>query len=118
MSFLKYLLASTLGFFLAFFVLFLIGMIIVISSQSETEPYIRNGTVLNISLSGTIPERREDDPFAELITGEIHDATLNNLVENLKKAAVDERIEGIWLEINMLSTPWSTLEEIRNALLD
>lgn len=118
MSFLKNLLASTLGFFLAFFLLILIGMFAVMSSQTESEPHIREGSVLNISLTGAIPERLDDDPFAELFRGQVINATLDNLRENFKKAAVDHRIEGVWLEINMLSTPWSTLEEIRNLILD
>ncbi|MEX1121636.1 MAG: signal peptide peptidase SppA [Balneolales bacterium] len=118
MSFLKNLLASMLGFFLAFILLFLVGMLVLASSQRETEPHIRDGSVLNISLSGTIPERRDDDPFAELFQNKKQNATLTNLRENITKATVDHRIEGIWLEINMLATPWATLEEIRRLLLD
>ncbi|MEX0772605.1 MAG: signal peptide peptidase SppA [Balneolales bacterium] len=118
MSFLKNLLASTLGFFLAFILLFLMGLIIIVSSQREPEPHIREGSVLNIPLSGSIPERKDDDPFADLFVDQRQDATLDNLRENFKKAAVDHRIEGVWLEINMLTTPWSTLGEIRNLILD
>ena len=118
MSFIKNLLASILGFFIAFFLIFFIIMIVVISSQSEAEPHIRDGSVLNITMTGIIPERKAEDPFAELFMGQTEKSNLANITENLKKAAVDHRIEGVWLEINMLSTPWSTLEEIRKAILD
>ncbi|MEX0684716.1 MAG: signal peptide peptidase SppA [Balneolales bacterium] len=118
MSFFKNLLASMLGFFIAFFLLFLIVMFVAISAQSETEPHIREGSVLNISLTGLIPERPAEDPFSELFMGKPDASALSTLSENFNKAASDHRIDGIWLEINMLSTPWATLEEIHKAILD
>lgn len=117
MKFLKTLLASTLGVFLAFFLLFIIGLIIVASSQSESEPYIRDGSVLHIELSGQLPERTTQDPFAELFDPGGQPASLWSIRTNLKKAAADDRIEGVWLDMSAMTTSWSGLYNLREELV-
>lgn len=117
MKFLKTLLASTLGVFLAFFILFLLTLIIVSSSQRETEPFVRDGAVLHIKLNGAISERTAQDPFAEIFNpAGTRPTSLTELRSNLRKAAADSRISGVWLDLNAISAPWSRLYEIRREL--
>jgi len=117
MKFFKTFLASTLGTLLAIFILFIIGFIMIISSSKEPEPYIRDNTVLKLNISGNIPGRTIINPFDEFIRKKIGDhVSLESLKKNLKKAAVDDHIKGVWLNINFVSAPWSTLQEANTIL--
>ncbi len=118
MGFLKTFLATLLAIMASLFFLFIIGVIMVVSSQRETEPYIRSGSVLEIKLGNTLPERPPQDPFSLLFSDPRHQpVTLSGLKENLEKAAVDDRIEGLWLKMNNISAPWPTLIALRNEML-
>jgi protease-4 len=43
---------------------------------------------------------------------------LNHLLEDLKKAAKDKKIKGIYLELSTIPAGMASVEEIRNAILD
>lgn len=116
MKFLRTLLASTLGVFFALFIIFMILVIMVASSQRESEPYVRDGSVLHIELMGSIAERTSDDPFAELFDSGLKPVSLWALRSNLRKAAADDRIEGIWLDLSSVSTSWARLYDLHDAL--
>ncbi len=116
MQFIKTLLASTLGVFLAFFILFLVTLIMVASSQRESEPFVRDGSVLHIELGGVLAERTSPDPFAEIFATGQRPTSLTEVRNNLRKAAADDRISGVWLDMNALSAPWSRLHELHSEL--
>lgn len=117
MKFFRTMLASMLGFILAFVLLFLVVLISVLSSQRETEPYIRDGSVLKINLQGPLPERATEDPFEMLFMDqEKKPVNMRSLHNNLRKAAADDRIAGIKLNVNFMGTSWSQLEEAREML--
>jgi len=117
MSFFKTLLATVIGFFLAWILLFLLMIGIVASSSSETEPFIRNGTVLRIQLNGPVGERRVEDPFMEAFdSGSASRLTMDTFRSNLRKAKNDTRIAGIWLDLGNLSASWTHLAEMRTLL--
>lgn len=111
MKFFKTFLASVLGTFVALFLLFLIFFVAIISSSSETEPYIRSNTVLKFELIGDIPARATIDPFEELITGSASvPVSLENLKNNLEKAAADENISAVWVKTNFVNASWANLQ--------
>ncbi len=111
MKFFKTFLASVLGTFVALFLLFLLFFVALISSSSETEPYIRSNTVLKFELSGDIPARASADPFEELISGSANiPVSLENLKNNLEKAAADENISAVWVETNFIGASWANLQ--------
>lgn len=111
MQFLKTFLASILGTMTAIFILLLIGFGIVVSSSSEPEPYVRSNTVLSFTLSGDIPARTLSDPFEELLNPSAGSKlSLQSLKGNLRKAAADDNIEGIWIKTNFVSASWANLE--------
>lgn len=117
MQFLRTMLASTLGVMLAFLIVFLIVFISLLTAQRDPEPYVHDGTVLKMDLSGDIPERQAEDPFQQLFSPELQkQATLKNITENLEKAAVDERIEGVWLDLGMVGASWARVEEVREHI--
>lgn len=116
MNFFKTLLASVLGTFFALFLLFLLFAVILVSSSTQPEPHIRANTVLTVDLGGTIPVRTLHDPLQELISGEPGRISLEMLKRNLEKAASDDRIAGVRLNIHRLTTSWATLESARGMI--
>jgi len=111
MKFFKTFLASVLGTFVALFLLFLVFIIALFSSSSETEPYIRTNSVLKFDLMGDIPARASVDPFDELISGGANvPVSLETLKNNLEKAAVDENISAVWVETNFVNASWANMQ--------
>ena len=114
--------ASLLGFFIGIFILFLIfaGIIAAAVSFGEGETQVKDKTVLHMSLDQAIPDRAPNNPFANYSAGNFEANTtigLDEILETLKKAAKDDRVEGIYLELSTIPAYMATIEEIRNALL-
>jgi protease IV len=110
MQFFKTFLASVLGTLIAIFLLFLILFAVLVSSSTETEPFIRANTVLTLSLSGDIPQRPSDDPFEELFNPDSRPVSLLGLRNNLRKAAADDNIGAVWVKTNHVTASWGNLE--------
>ncbi|MDR9364139.1 MAG: signal peptide peptidase SppA [Balneolaceae bacterium] len=117
MQFFKTFLASVLGTLIALLIIFLIFFGILASSSSQPEPYIRSNTVLKVNLSGSIPMRVAYDPFQELFNPQMMNrVSVIGLKENLKKAAADDKIPGIWIEANNVTATWANLETVYQDL--
>lgn len=117
LDFIKNVLASFVGIFLAGFFLFFLMFIIFVSTSKDPEPFVRDNSVLSVKLSGTIAERASNDPFAEIFsTPNPASATLQNFEQNLRKAAVDNKIQGVLIEIDFLASPWPILQQMRRAI--
>jgi protease IV len=111
MQFFKTFLASLLGTILAILLLILILFATLISSSTETEPYIRSNTVLTVNLTGELPARAPDDPFEELFNPRAGEkVNLQSLRNNLRKAAAHDNVEAVWVKTNMVTAPWANLE--------
>ncbi|MDX1636820.1 MAG: signal peptide peptidase SppA [Balneolaceae bacterium] len=117
MKFFQTLVASTLGFLIAVFILFVIFFITLSSSTQQPEPYVRDNSVLTIKLQGALPAQQTRNPFDELLTpGQGPGVTLESLRENLKKAATHDKIRGLWLEIDFVSGGWANLQEAHRLI--
>ncbi len=117
MKFFKTFLASILGTLTALFLIITIGFIILMSSSEEPEPYIRDNTVLKLDISGEFPIRSNQNPFDEIFNPEkAKQVSLESLKSNLEKAATDENITGVWLNIDFVNSSWATLQEAHAAL--
>jgi protease-4 len=121
-SFLKYLFASVLGFFLSIFlvILIFIGIVSAIVSYSENEVIqVDKNTVLFIDFKEAINDRTPTiglmDVFALKPNNKIG---LNDILKNLAKAKKDPNIEGIFMELTHVQAGISTLDEIREAMAD
>ncbi|MFT3713108.1 MAG: signal peptide peptidase SppA [Archangium sp.] len=76
---------------------------------------IDDKSVLRMKLGGPIPEYVRQTGFDELFGGA--PVTVRQHVFNLEKAAKDERIKGVLLELGPLEgTGWAKVEELRDAL--
>lgn len=124
-SFWKIMLASMVGFILAslliiFVTLGSIGSLI--SKASKPEPVkVKEESVLTIDLSLPIPDRTPQNPFATFnfdpydmkkIVG------LNDILKGLERAEKDDNIEGVYLDLSVVTSGMATLQEIRDALAD
>jgi len=84
-------------------------------SFRESPPVVAQNSVLELQLSGDIPERSPVEvPFGAL--AERPAATVAGVWMTLRKAAVDTRIKAIVLEPASLSVGWGKLEEFRADL--
>lgn len=117
MKFFKTFLAALLAFFAGIVLLFVFFLIGIASSSSEPEPYVRKNTVLTLKMSGALPDRASTDPVEELLSGgKKTPVTLESLKRNLEKAAADDRIAGIWMDMEFVGASWANLEQA-HALL-
>ncbi|MEX0968772.1 MAG: signal peptide peptidase SppA [Bacteroidia bacterium] len=127
-DFFKYVLATIVGLILSQIILSLLFMIfigIIIASASfgdkSDEADIKSNSILHLKLDFPIVERTSDDPFQQLafILGDREKPlSLKDITDNIRQAADDDRIKGIYLDLSFFSGRNATLEEVRNALLD
>lgn len=124
-SFLKYTLATIVGFFIVNILLFflLIGIIGAISTLSDQPVELKPNSILVISLDGEISDRTTENPFENIDFLSMTPKKaygLNKILESIKKAATDDNIKGIYLNLTEIQGNFgalATTEEIRNALL-
>lgn len=94
----------------------LIGVAVLVAALRNTEPPIAQNSVLNLRVSGMLPDYVPEDPLLKLLGST--DQSLSNLVEQFRKAKVDNRIKAIVLQIEMSGAGWGKAEEIRDAITD
>jgi protease-4 len=87
---------------------------------SEEKTVVENNSVLHLNLDAQISELQKDDPFENLpIVGQSTPTIgLLQLKEAIDHAKTDDNIKGIYLEVSYPMTGFSTLEEIRQSLID
>ncbi|RLD31691.1 MAG: signal peptide peptidase SppA, partial [Bacteroidetes bacterium] len=122
-DFFKFMLASMLGFILVIVIVFFISLGLIIGLMSFVEQkdvVVKENTVLRIDFKNPIPERTpKHNIFAGLTSGSFKTILgLNDILRNISDAKADDRVKGIILNLNIVPSGISTLEEIRVALLD
>ena len=110
-SFLKYLAVLLSGFFILFLFLF-----VLIAILSTREVIVEDNSFLHMRLSGAIPEYIAPDPFEELL-GKPLEMDMNKIRDNLEKAATDERINGVILDINFLRIGLAKINELHEMII-
>jgi protease-4 len=122
-SFFKTVLATFVALIIASLVVFLIavGIISVVASSSESNTSIKSNSIFQLSLSGEVVERAEDNPFNTLLgvyTDKDVSMGLNDILTAIHKAKTNENIKGIYIKAGALLAAPATLREIRQALID
>lgn len=119
-QFFKFLLASFLGSALLLIVLFFLGFGTLLNSTTNTAN-IRPNSLLYMDLNYNIPDRTCEDNITNTLRGfnsESNDMSgMNDIISNIKAAAKDPNISGIFLELSSIGTSTANIEEIRNELL-
>ena len=96
-------------------ILFVFLVFIVIWGVSDTSPTVKSKSTLIINFSGDIPEYRAADEFP-IGTGSA--LSLKTILDDIDKAKVDDRIEGILLRVNSNFMGWAKIDEVKNKLAD
>lgn len=125
-SFLASLLGSAVSFFVVGFILIFVFVGVLTSSfadafsgMKDKDTKVKDNSVLHFKIDGPFVERGMDrDMEIDLpIFGSPAGVGLNTIIETLDKAAQDERIEGVFLEIGMAGGAPSTLQDVRDAIV-
>lgn len=120
-QFFKFMFASMLGTFLLCVIITLISVGIIaaiVVSATNDETTISKNTVLRMTLSKNIVDRSSKTKFVMGFAGPDKSTGLNDILDNLKKAKKDDNIAGIYLDLSDIPAGISTLDEIRDALID
>ncbi len=100
---------TVLGFFI------LVG--IASSLASKDKPDIPDKSVLVVDLAQTFPDRRAENPFAQL-AGQAEAPSLYDVVRLIRHAKDDGHIRGILIRANGNGNSFASSEELRAALID
>lgn len=111
-AFLALIAFSVIGF------VFFIGFIALLSSEGEVR--VKENSVLHLKLDAPIREMHVDNPFAGMpFSGDnVQSIGLIQLKQAIHNAKTDPHIQGIYLDVSYPMAGFSTLEEIRSALID
>jgi len=115
--------ASMLGFVISGVILIfvLVGAIAGLASKgNKQEVNVETNSILKLNLNYAIPERTSNNSFKNFNFQTFeskNDVGLDDVLKNIKKAAADDNIKGIFLELGINMNSFATLEEIRNELI-
>jgi len=118
--FFRNVLATVVGMFLFFGLMFLFFIAMISLASSGGEVVVENNSILRLELNRTVVERSSRDPLQDLgfFAGMREpDIGLIELKKAIQNAADDDKIKGILLEPRFIDAGFATLEEIRNDLL-
>jgi protease IV len=100
----------------AFIIIGIIIVIIILASSFEKEPYyVKNNSVLNITITGDLQERENDSPFN--FNSLQNNYTYSELLHAIRNAKDDKRIKGIFIKGGMTGIGFAKAEEIRDAII-
>jgi len=73
-----------------------------------------DGGVLVWEVAGTFPEERDDSFWSQLQGG--GETTVSEIIFALNRAAEDDRITAMVMDMRALRTDWAKIDEIRHAV--
>jgi len=122
-SFLKYTLATIVGFIIVFFLTFLImlGIVTALVSSTEKEVVVKGNSILELKFNEAIVDRAPNNPFENMdlpMFASSKRLGLDQIISSIEKAKNEEKIKGIYLRLDNLMAGYSACEEIRTALKD
>lgn len=122
MRFIKVVLASAVGYFLAAAVVFILIFMLVagLASSSDEEVYVPSNSVLSLQLNYPLQDRVDDSgPFAALAVLDPNNQLplgLNSILQTIEQAKTDDKIKGIVLDLTTVAAGYAKLSEVRNKL--
>ena len=119
-NFFKTLFASTIGVIIGLFIVGFLAMAIIggiIASSGSSAYVMKDKTILKLDLSGSIEDKKTDNPFGSLFGGS-ESMSLDDVLDAIKKAKENDEVKGIYIKSGAMSTGIASLEPIRKALLD
>lgn len=128
MNFLKQILASAIGTFVAFGLFSLLTMFIVFGiigffaasygGGGESSVVVEDKSILFINVEGEIAERRGAVDVVQEVLYDEKPKTIGlyEMREALAAAATDKKIKGIYLRLRYAESGWAKIETLRNLL--
>jgi protease IV len=122
-QFFKFMLASMAGYLVLWIIMgsIIISLIASIAVfTKKTTVVINNNSVLTLKLDQPIPDRTSDNPFGDFDFSSMQTKKapgLDNILKSIQRAADDDKIKGIFLDLSDMPAGIATIEDIRNALL-
>ncbi len=111
--------ANFLGLIIGTLILFVfvIALIVGLSSSDDDLNIVKEDTVLHLTLEGGVQEKTNFDlnPLNMSLSGQ---TGLSDLLYGFDKAKADDRIKGIFIEIKNTNFGYATARAIRNAIND
>jgi protease-4 len=119
MNFWKSFLAAFLALIVFSIVAFIFLIGIIGGLAAEEEVVVAENSVLHLKLDAQITELQVENPLAGLpFSSEVPKIGLLQLKDAIKHAKDDASIKGIYLEVSYPMAGFSSIEEIRQSLLD
>ncbi len=120
-TFLKMVLAVITGLIIASILFFVVTLSVFsgMAAAGKKSITIPEKSVLVMKTGALIPDRSSSNPLSTLdpLTMSFTQTPgLNEILKNLKKAAMDENVTGILIENGTMPSGWATADEIRTAL--
>ena len=118
-SFLKYVAATVVGLCLTTVIISVVGIVFmagVMASQGMSSPIEKN-SVLRLKLVGTITERADNNPFANILGEEFEGIALEEALTALDKAAGNDNIKGLYLDCGAFVATPAMGQELRDAIV-
>lgn len=118
MKFLRNLLASILGFFIALFLLFIFFVLVASLVSSPEEVVVKSNSVLELDLTSSVKDYapKEDNPFAEVLELTENKLALNEIIAAIENAKYDNKIKGISIKTSFVNAGVAQTQAIRNKL--
>ena len=117
MAFLRNLLSTVVGLFVFSTLIFFIFVGIAASVSTETVPKIKSNSILYFSMEGIMKEKTTKDPIKQVMRNFQTEYSVYEVVNAIKQAQYDDRIKGIYLKPNHLSSGYASFQEIRDAIV-
>ena len=114
LQFLKYVLATIVGMLLCWLVVILFFAFVVGSAFKKEVSPVESGSILRIQLSQPISERTDDNPFKNISLNNFRakqQPGLSDIVKDIKNAAADEKIKGIFLDVDDVSGGYASIDK-------
>ncbi|MFV0247654.1 MAG: signal peptide peptidase SppA [Tenacibaculum sp.] len=119
MKFLKTLLASLLGFFIALFLIFVFFTIIVSAMMSsQDEVVVNSNSILELDLSAQIRDYapKDQNPWVSAFDLDAEKLGLNSLIAAVENAKNDKNIKGISIKTPFVNTGIAQTQSLRDKL--
>lgn len=102
-----------------YFLLFMMLGLSSLGSSTSPEVSVKDNSVLKISLTADMPDKDVDGmAFDFMSMTSIKKVGLNDALKSIEKAKNDDRIKGIYLDMDGASAGFATIEELRNKLIE
>lgn len=120
MNFFKTFLASMLALTVFTILSFALFFVVLGVLSADEKVVLKENTVLHLNLDAEITEQQVENPFEGMpvFGNDIPTIGLLQLKEAISHAAADNKIMGIYLDVNYPMAGFATIEEIRQSLLE